>query len=179
MTKAFGLDHMPPPPDLTDRIPERLRRKMEKASASGAKASAAIAAAKAKPVAALEANEPHGRVRRVRSVHQDHTPDHVVVLDPSSVEPAVEVIRCRLRQVQKLGGGAYLFIDHELRAFVLTDLQSITALWVRDHLDWLVGFYASKRAKGVGRGNSPYLAATQGGLVEDVQQHLHDLAEAA
>lgn len=124
---------------------------------------------------ALEASAPRGKVRRVRSVHQEHTPEHVVVIEPDEVGSAAEVIRCRIRRAQHAGGGAYLFIDEELRAYVLTDLQSIAATWLREHFDWLVGYYASKQ----GKGPNPYLEATQQGLIEDVGQHLADLREAA
>lgn len=129
---------------------------------------------------ALEATAPRRRIRHVRSVHTEHAPAPVTVLDPEHLEPAIAAIRARVIRLKRSGAGSYLFIDDTMQAFVISELQSIATTWVREHFGWLVAFYAPRRRDGalVNPDGTPYLTATVGGVTEDVREHLIDLRTA-
>jgi hypothetical protein len=109
-------------------------------------------------------------------VHQDHTPTPLVVINPKDLAPAVLVVRAEILRMQRKGAGSYVFIDNAMNAYVVSELRSVAAAWVRDRFTWLVAFYAPRRRDGSKRNpdKTPFMAATVSGLTEDFQQHLAD-----
>lgn len=126
---------------------------------------------------ALEATGRAPRVRLAGAVHQDHEPRPLVALDPEHLAPAVQAIREEVRRLQRLGAGSYLYVDMDNQVYVVSELRSVAALWVKQHFGWLVAFYAPRRKDGSKRNpdGTPFLAATIEGITEDLQQHLDDL----
>lgn len=134
-----------------------------------------------KPVNALEATGRPTRVRLVRSVHQEHAPRVLVTVNPEATSLAVTIIRDEVIRLKRTGAGCYLFIDSENNAYVLSELRSVTATWLRERFGWLVACYAPRRRDGSKRNpdGTPYLTATVAGITEDVTEHLADLARVA
>jgi hypothetical protein len=125
---------------------------------------------------ALEAKERRRRIRSGAAVHQDHEPTPLVVLDPCTPIGAVLEIRAEVMRLQRTGAGSYLFIDPAMHVFVVSELRSVAAVWVKQHFGWLVAFYAPRTKSGEKRINGvPFMAATVDGITEDVEQHLLDL----
>jgi len=87
-----------------------------------------------------------------------------------------------LHQIRRLradsGAGAWLFIDKELRCYVLSDESSCALEWQRDRWPDLVGFYRLQPQKPDRfiRGETPWLFPTVNGLVDDIAGHLATLA---
>ncbi|MGH8032709.1 MAG: hypothetical protein ACREO8_10185 [Luteimonas sp.] len=127
---------------------------------------------------ALEAIKRPVRVRIVRSVHQDHAPRVVVIVDPNNTGPAVDAIRKQVLQLKRNGAGSYLLIDTAMNVYVLSELRSITPAWVREHFAWLVAFYAPRRRDGSKKNadGTPFLTATHAGITEDVLEHIAGLS---
>ena len=132
------------------------------------------------PVDALEATAVRRRVR-AGSVRQEHSPFPFVIVDPCDVVQAARRLRTEILRLQRTGAGAYVFIDREMNCYVVSELRSVAATWVKVHFGWLVGFYTGKRLNGEKRNpdGTPYLTATVAGLTEDVTEHLKDLARLA
>ena len=124
---------------------------------------------------ALEAKKPRRRIR-AGGVHQEHAPTVLAVLDPKSLIDAVLQVQSEVRRLQRTGAGSYLFVDPDLRVFVVSELRSVAAVWVKSHFGWLVAFYAPKTKAGAKSINGvPFLTATVDGITEDLEQHLLDL----
>ena len=133
----------------------------------------------AKPPA-LESKKSRRRVWRSGAVHKDLEPTPLVRVNPEEPIDAVLVIRDEIRRLQRTGVGSYLFIDPELQAYVVSEVRSVAAAWLKQHFDWLVAFYAPRTKQGSKTVNGvPFMAATVEGLVEDIEQHLKDQRRSA
>lgn len=83
-------------------------------------------------------------------------------------EQAAIVILRRVRTIIRNGlAPAYLFIDPDLRAWVLNDHQSQAQLWIRDRWHDYVGCYSR-----VDIPNKPSLTPDLEGIMEDVVDHV-------
>lgn len=112
-----------------------------------------------------------GRTANI-AFHQFRQPVSFLTLDPANLEPDIVAIVARVACIERARScGAYLFIDPDLRAFVITEEKPMAREWLRTHFPWLVALYAPKSTKGV-----PALAPTLQGVTEDVKEHLADLA---
>lgn len=107
--------------------------------------------------AALESAPAGRRVGRVKGFHKEHVPRAICIADPAHLELTADALLQRIRGNAR-GFANYVFIDDGLRAFVISDKQSVVRTWEREHLDWLVGVYATAR----GADN----------LAEDIAEHL-------
>ena len=128
--------------------------------------------------AALESTTADRRVRHVRGYRKDHAPHAITMIDPDNLAPTIRAIQGRMRQHQRAGGfTSYLFIDDQLRVYVMSESQSVVASWLRDHVDWLVSVYASRRPDGrtTNPDGTPFNTATAEGLAGDIETHLADL----
>ena len=80
---------------------------------------------------------------------------------------AVRSIRRRIARTEaSRGAGSYLYISFERQVYVISEDSSCAQRWVREHFDWLVGFYKL-------RGDSTKcLSPDSDGIYEDVEAHL-------
>lgn len=89
--------------------------------------------------------------------------------------PAAEILSRIQRIIAAKIGPAYLFVDRDGDAYVLTSEQARLPLWLRDRFAEYVGCYARVRRKG-----ESALEPTLDGLCEDIAEHLRGLnADAA
>lgn len=127
-----------------------------------------------------DALESTGHATRVRSggIHKDHAPQVLLMLDPRHLRVAALAIEAEVRRHQRVGAGSYLYVDTEHRVYVVSELRSVAALWVKERFGWLVALYAPRRKDGRKRNDdgTPFLAATEAGITEDLEQHLSDLS---
>lgn len=124
---------------------------------------------------ALDSQKRRVSVTAISASHRQYAPRIVAVVDPDYIAAAVQAIARRLDDVQrKQGIGGYVFIDDNLRAYVVTETQPIAATWVRERIKWLVGFYSRVKVEGV-----PLSVPTPEGLAEDIGEHLQQLGAAA
>lgn len=123
----------------------------------------------------VEKTEPARKGRVVRAYRKDHEPHAITMIDPDNLAPTIRAIQGRMRQHQRAGGfTSYLFIDDQLRVYVMSESQSVVASWLRDHFDWLVSVYASRRPDGrtTNPDGTPFNTATEAGLADDIGEHL-------
>lgn len=114
--------------------------------------------------AALESSPPTGRVRSVGAHHKAIAPLEVARVDPHNLAPAIDAIRTRIGRSMRAGLVAYLFIDEELRVFVLPETHVACARWCEERAAAFVGAYGSARGGERDR------------LAEDIGAHLEELA---
>jgi len=103
-------------------------------------------------------------------LHRVDNPTHLCVLDADNLPAGASRIVTRIRSMNSARGcGAYLFVDEERRAYLLSEDRPVSQKWIRDRFVWLVGCY-----KPVPSGR--HLSVTVDGLVEDLADHLRGLA---
>lgn len=75
---------------------------------------------------------------------QQHQPKPIAIvgMDPSL---AARAVFRSLRSLQhKRGCGAFVYVDAERQVYVVAENRAIAPVWLRDHTDWLVGFYCTR-----------------------------------
>lgn len=103
-------------------------------------------------------------------VHRVDAPAHLCVLDPANLAYAAGRIADRIHSLNEARGcGAYLFVDEDRRAYLISEDRSVSQKWCRDRFVWLVGCY-----KPVPSGR--HMSVTVEGLVEDLADHLRSFA---
>jgi hypothetical protein len=108
-----------------------------------------------------------------RAFRQCWAPTPLVVIDLADPEPAIRRIAEAIEALQrKRGCGAYLFVNPQREAFVLSEEKPAALAWVKDRFGWLVGFYRTVRAHDP---RIPTLTATVQGLTEDVIDQLSQM----
>jgi hypothetical protein len=86
----------------------------------------------------------------------------------------VPIVWRRIRTIIRNGlAPAYLFIDRELRVYVLNDCQFATRAWLVERWPDYVGCYSTRSTPG-----RPTLAPTMDGLAEDIAEHVAQLTAA-
>lgn len=75
-------------------------------------------------------------------------PIHLCTIDPRFMDAYSGVIARAIRNYWRRSKTSmlrarvvYLFIDDQLRAFLISDTESASEQWLRDHRDWWVGTY--------------------------------------
>ena len=115
-------------------------------------------------VLALDSLPPDGRVRAVHAHRRDIAPLEVMQLDPANTADAIAPIRARVNRCIRAGESAYLFIDEDLRVFVVSEAHTFCAKWCQQHAAWLVGVYSSARGR------------VQERIPEDISEHIQAIA---
>lgn len=120
---------------------------------------------------AIDAFPNAGTVRgKSRPFRQQRDPTHLLVVHPDAIPAAARAIATAVKGYRRrCGCGSYLFIDPDMRAYVIHEQHSIAQDWTRTRFRSLVGFYLPLAHQ---RG----LDASLSGLTEDVTEHLADLA---
>lgn len=137
---------------------------------------------------ALESTATDSRVGRIRGPYRergpnrkDHAPLPMDTLDTTDFAPTIRAIQTRMRMHQRAGGfTSYLFIDEDLRVYLMSEMQSSAATWLRERPALLVGVYATRRADGKTRNpdGTPFNTATAEGLADDIGAHLASMGAA-
>lgn len=83
------------------------------------------------------------RPRKLAAQRHTHPPKACCVIDRNAIAVSARTILTRMRSNEaSRGSGSYLFIQPDGSAFILNDDASIALDWIKDHIDWLVGFYS-------------------------------------
>ena len=119
---------------------------------------------------AIDAFPNAGTVReKSRPYRQHRNPSHLLLVNPDEIPAAARAIATAIKGYRRrCGCGSYLFIDPDMRAYVIHEQQAIAQEWIRSKFRSLVGFYLPLAHQ---RG----LDASLAGLTEDVAEHLSDL----
>lgn len=95
--------------------------------------------------------------------HRQYAPRVVATIDPDNPQPAINKLLRRIWNIHaQTGSGAYLFIDHDMQAYLLHDESTATQPWLREHFTWLVGCYVGAKVAG---------GLTPADLAEDIGCH--------
>lgn len=109
--------------------------------------------------------------RNIGSFHQSHEPRVLCVI--ANVSEAVELIVKRIRREQDdRGCGSYLYLRQDGTAYLIREDQTAAERWIREHFDWLVGFYT--RLPNPNKG----LSTEASGMAEDIAEHLQQFSAA-
>ena len=112
--------------------------------------------------------------REVSAHRKDVPPKPVVIVDPADLAPAVEAIITRIKAVHRMHRStSLLFIDDRCRAYVVSDIQSIAQVWIRERLPWLVANYALVVPDG--RIRKAVFPVDADEMAGDIAEHLADL----
>ena len=104
--------------------------------------------------------------------HQSHEPRVFCVI--ANVSESVQKIVARIRRDQDVycSSGTYLFVKSDGTAYLVRDELTCSQRWIRDHFDWLVGFYT--RLPNPNKG----LSTEASGMAEDIAEHLQQFSAA-
>ena len=111
--------------------------------------------------------------RNIGSYHQSHEPRVFCVIAPLHIAEAVARIVVRIRREENdRGCGSYLYVDPAGTAYLVREDQTASQRWIREHFDWLVGFYT--KLPNPDRG----LSIETHRMVEDIAEHLQQAGRA-
>lgn len=116
-------------------------------------------------------------VRRQQSAsfRQVRKPQFCLVVNPLAPQETAQALANTIRgMLYRCGCPVFLYIDDDMRAYVIPEDRPIAQQWVTDHFGWLVAVYAF-----VHRAGQPMLRPTVAGIGEDVGEHLAKLGHTA
>lgn len=106
--------------------------------------------------------------------HQSHEPPVFCVPSIFSIAEAVARIVTRIRRDEDTYGsaGTYLYVRPDGTVYLVREEMTCAQRWVREHFDWLVGFYT--RLPNPNKG----LSLEAHGMAEDIAEHLQGFSAA-